>query len=244
MSKTKFIIATSSSEGGWCTDRGSTLSLINSHVASHKARQGVNRLWEQKAHHASVGNRPKKIGSTCLTSNAPALSCDASVSTKPSRSTGTARTWSFEEMNDSFSHQDIGTGHIDPELSLSLPTRLSSRGHEMNGNNGSGAAEFHDIIDLHKPSLSEVMHFFPPNRPSRDLFVSKAQFMDAKIKFEEFGHNTFARLPMQASREGNTRYDCYNLQQIPTGLDPFLRLAIDVSNREKNLLHYCKCIAM
>lgn len=243
MSKTKFIIATSSSEGGWCTDRGSTLSLINSHVASHKARQGVNRLWQQQAHHASVNNRPKKIASACLNHHTHTSNCDRQVSAKQSRSAEAPCTWSFEELNNIIKYEGVEKKQKDQHLALSAPIRHSNDGHEKPRDIESATAQGYDIINSCRRSSFETVPNFTSEYSMRGLFVAESRCVDSFVRCTGLDHTIGVRLPVQVSQEENAQHGCYNLQQIYTGLDPFLRLAVDVSNYERSLLHFCEYIA-
>lgn len=244
MTETKFIVATSSSEGAWCTDRSSTLSLINSHIASHKARQGVGRPWRQQAHSTPVTHRPRKIASAC--GNVRSYTTDPSwqIHGQTSKASHGQCSWSLEDLNEAFNACQGEKKEGSSDSSLSPLTHASSNVSEVSDNIRMDQIQVFQTSDRFTPPPARYELSLPQGYRPNAFFVTELNGINGAYKKKNPTGKKHRLSITQSLQKKPPGYPGHCLQQICTTLDPFLQLAVEVSERERTLLHYCKWLLL
>ena len=249
--KTTFIVTTSSAHGAWYPEKKSTLSLINSHVANRKAQQATQRR-AQSSRTTRQARPPKRasLGPADLLIDETETQSEAEkVEKVESKAQPGARTgWSLEELEDIFGDQSQKDAD-QRKLATTLPydQRIKTPSiHSQTPSQQDRPGSFQLVQAQHHTLYHPVSNQLRPvnwdqaaGAPDSGLRLPHRAAAQSLINK---GHQQ-AGLAGDASRQRTNMYNPPTLlREIESILDPFLRLAINVSTYEQQLLHFCMLI--
>lgn len=231
MNTAKFIITTFDSHGQPNAEKSTNLSTINSHVASHKARN-CGHKWQPPIDHTATSGL-SRAPSRAEASRSASERVNGSI---PFATDGELCAWTFEELDDIFGGSDQPDLHAgadnpalpdpqarNPQQSVGIVEETVNPSFSAGSNLGLG-------YDFEPADPLSVPH---NHRRVRDVYLQQHHHAYRSDRKPNVVNTTSAN----SRALSHTRY---NTQQISTTLDPFFKLPVEVSTRERSLLHFCR----